>query len=112
MLSLFSKAALAAFIGLGSIAAVPSMASARDVGIHVEIDGPRPHHMPPPRIYRHGPRIACTNGEALHRARRSGLHRAYIVRRTPERIVLQGQRRGHPDRMVIADRRGCPVIRW
>lgn len=112
MPSLFSKAALAAVIGLGSMAAVPSMASARDVGIRVEIDGPRHHHMPPPRYYRHVPRVACTNGEALHRARRSGLHRAYIVRRTPSRIVIEGLRRGHPDRMVIADRRGCPIIRW
>lgn len=36
MTSLFTKAAFAALIGLGSIATVPSVAAARDVGVRVE----------------------------------------------------------------------------
>lgn len=111
MISLIGKTALAALIGLGSMAIVPATASARDAGIYFEFGTPGRHHLPPPR-YRPYRRIFCTNGQALHRARRSGLHKAYIVRRTPSRIVLEGRRRGHHDRMVVADRRGCPIIRW
>lgn len=108
MISLFTKAAIAAVVGLGSIAAVPAVASARDVGVVVEIGHhdrhyKRPHHWQP--------RQACTNREAVWRAKSTGLRGAYVAGRGRNRIVVEGHRGHRFDRMVIADRRGCPIIR-
>lgn len=114
MTSLFTKAALATLIGLGSIATVPAAASARDVGIVVQVGHndrhyKRPHHWRPPHWRQ---RNACTNREAVWRAKSTGLRGAYIAGRGRNRIVVQGHRGHRFDRMVIANRRGCPVIRW
>jgi hypothetical protein len=102
MRSIFTKTALAALIGLGSIAAVPAVASAHD-HVRVIVDhGPR-HHMDERRF--------CSNREAVWRAERSGMRRALVVARSPNRIVLEGQRGYRKDRMVVADRPGCPIVR-
>lgn len=104
MTSLFTKAAFAALIGLGAIAAVPSVAAARDVGVRIEVrDGyHRPHW---------NDRRACSNREAVWRAERSGMRRAYVAGRGPNRIILEGKRGYRFDRMVVANRPGCPIIR-
>jgi hypothetical protein len=109
MTSFFTKAALATLIGLGSIATVPVAASARDVGIVVEV-GHHDRHYKRPHHWR--PRQACSNREAIWRAKSAGLRGAHVAGRGRNRIVVEG-RRGHRfDRMVIADRRGCPIVRW
>lgn len=106
MTSLFTKAAFAALIGLGSIATVPTVASARDVGVRVEVrDG---YHQHRPRMQ---PARACTNREAVWRAVNSGLRGAYVIGRSPNRVILEGKRGYRMDRMVVANRPGCPIIR-
>lgn len=106
MTSLFAKAAFAVLIGLGSMAAVPSIASARDMGVQIEVrDGYR-HHRP-----HWQERRACTNREAVWRAERSGLRGAAVIGRSPNRVILEGKRGYRIDRMVVANRPGCPILR-
>ncbi|QKK24666.1 hypothetical protein [Rhizobium hidalgonense] len=58
---------------------------------------------------RRGPR-GCDPGDALDIARGEGLRRAQVVRMSPRSIVVQGMTRRGPERMVFANRRGCPEI--
>jgi len=58
---------------------------------------------------RRGPR-GCDPEDALDIARSEGLRRAQIVRVSPRSIVVEGMTRRGPDRMVFANRRGCPEI--
>ena len=106
MTSLLTKAAFAALIGLGSIATAPSIASARDMGGQMEMrDGYR-HERPNWQQGR-----ACTNREAVWRAERSGLRGAAVIGRSPNRVILEGKRGYRMDRMVVANRPGCPTLR-
>ncbi|MDF0698586.1 hypothetical protein PYR71_19145 [Rhizobium sp. MC63] len=61
------------------------------------------------RYDRRGPR-GCDPDDALDIARSEGLRRAQIVRMSPRSIVVQGMTRRGPERMVFANRRGCPEI--
>ncbi|MBB4576923.1 hypothetical protein [Rhizobium lentis] len=61
------------------------------------------------RYGRRGPR-GCDPDDALDIARSEGLRRAQIVRMSPRSIVVQGMTRRGPERMVFANRRGCPEI--
>ncbi|MBX5174725.1 hypothetical protein CO660_28975 [Rhizobium sp. L9] len=61
------------------------------------------------RYDRPGPR-RCDPDDALDIARSEGLRRAQIVRMSPRSIVVQGMTRRGPERMVFANRRGCPEI--
>ncbi|MDR9807888.1 hypothetical protein [Rhizobium hidalgonense] len=58
---------------------------------------------------RRGPR-GCDPGDALDIARGEGLRRAQVVRMSPRSIVVQGMTRRGPERMIFANRRGCPEI--
>ncbi|MBX4932128.1 hypothetical protein [Rhizobium bangladeshense] len=58
---------------------------------------------------RRGPR-RCDPDDALDIARSEGLRRAHIVRMSPRRIVVEGLTRRGPERMVFANRRGCPEL--
>ncbi|HWU63507.1 MAG TPA: hypothetical protein VN112_15925 [Ensifer sp.] len=106
MTSLFTKAAFAALIGLGSIATLPSVAAARDVGVRVEVRDGYYHHRPRWQAPR-----ACSNREAVWRAARSGMRGAAVIGRSPNRVILEGKRGYRMDRMVVANRPGCPIIR-
>ncbi|MBB4480113.1 hypothetical protein [Rhizobium etli] len=55
-------------------------------------------------------RRGCDPDDALDIARSEGLRRAQIVRVSPRSIVVQGMTRRGPERMVFANRRGCPEI--
>ncbi len=61
------------------------------------------------RYDRRGPR-GCDPGDALDIARSEGLRRAQIVRISSRSIVVQWMTRRGPERMVFANRRGCPEI--
>ncbi|MBY4607949.1 hypothetical protein K6M90_09830 [Rhizobium sp. 9T] len=61
------------------------------------------------RYDRRRPR-GCDPDDALDIARSEGLRRAQIVRMSPRSIVVQGMTRRGPERMVFANRRGCPEI--
>ncbi len=112
----FTKAALAVMIGLGSISAMPATASASNIdfyfgfggpGVHFH-DGHRRHDRWDRREYR-----GCSADHAERKARnRFGLRRAQVVRQSPHRVVVEGRRHHHFERVVFANRRGCPVIRY
>ena len=99
------KAILAAAIGLGSLAAIPASAMASDTGLRIDV---RDRWHQDDRGMR---RDRCAPGFALDKAERSGLRRARVVMQTPARIVVEGWRFNHRDRMVFANDRGCPIIR-
>ncbi|MBC7313050.1 MAG: hypothetical protein H5U11_11200 [Rhizobium sp.] len=60
---------------------------------------------------RHRPQ-GCSPRRAVDEARWSGLRRARVHNVTPRRVVVAGFRHGEFDRMVFANVRGCPVIRY
>lgn len=60
---------------------------------------------------RHRPQ-GCSPRRAVEEARWSGLRRARVHNVTPRRVVVAGFRHGEFDRMVFANVRGCPVIRY
>ena len=118
MTNIFAKAAIAAVLSLGTLAAIPAAASANDFGVYFGVGGPGYHHRHhnDRRDYRvfHGERHAgrCSDGRAIWKAERTGLHRAYVTRRGPGRVVVEGRRHHRFDRMVFANSRGCPIIRY
>ncbi|MBB4006250.1 hypothetical protein [Allorhizobium taibaishanense] len=65
---------------------------------------------PPPRWDRPDPRYGamCSPGDAIRQARRDGLRRPNIERVTPRRVIVGGLRYGEYDRVVLANRPGCP----
>lgn len=65
---------------------------------------------PPPRWRDGGPRIEgfCSPREAIGKARYFGLRNPRIERVTPRRVVVGGWRYGEYDRVVFANRPGCP----
>jgi hypothetical protein len=113
MFRIFTKAALAALIGLGAMSAIPATASANDFGVRIEVAGPRHHYddrrHSNDRYYR-GP--MCSNRLALQKAARTGLRGARIVARSPRAVVIEGRRHHRHDRMVFANNRGCPIVRY
>ncbi|SSC64525.1 hypothetical protein [Ciceribacter selenitireducens] len=60
---------------------------------------------------RHRPQ-GCSPRRAVEEARWSGLRRARVHNVTPRRVVVAGFRHGEFDRMVFANVRGCPIIRY
>ncbi|NML73062.1 hypothetical protein HHL25_02870 [Rhizobium sp. S-51] len=122
MTALFKKLGLAALVTVA--AAVGGMSTANaggDFGWGVYIGGgPGPGY---DRDYRHGDREwghgrrhhrpeFCAPGHAVEKARWNGLRRAHVQDVTPRRVVVGGFRHGGFDRMVFANVRGCPVIRY
>ena len=114
MKSVFAKTGLAALIALGATFATVSTAAADGwrfghdrPGYGMEMDYGRGGY----ERRHHRPR-GCFPGEAVEKARWSGLHRARIHDVTPRRVVVAGVRRGDFDRMVFANVRGCPIIRY
>lgn len=59
-----------------------------------------------------GPRAmrGCSSSEARAIARDEGLRNARVVETTPRRVVVSGRTRGGFDRIVFANRPGCPII--
>lgn len=69
----------------------------------------RPHGWQDARRQRHG----CHPGQAMEKARWNGLKRVRVDRVTDRRVVVSGYSGGRGlDRMVFANRYGCPLIRY
>ncbi len=118
------KAAIAIAIGLGTLGSVPATASATSVdfyfgtggsGIHIH-DGYRDRgrwghdrrHWGRDRWNR-----GCSARRAVRIARHDfGLRRAHVAREGHRRIVVEGRRHHRWQRIVFANVRGCPVIRY
>lgn len=65
---------------------------------------------PPPRGWDRD-RGGCDRGELMRAARAEGFRRIDSVQSDGRRIVVRGWNDGGPDRMVFANRRGCPSLR-
>ncbi|WP_064681809.1 hypothetical protein [Rhizobium bangladeshense] len=105
----FILVGLAAMSGL-TIA--PTIAAAQDLELRLGPGGVGVYDRDRDRYDRYdrrGPR-GCDPDDALDIARSEGLRRAQIVRMSPRSIVVQGMTRRGPERMVFANRRGCPEI--
>ncbi|MCM2294159.1 hypothetical protein NAC44_17675 [Allorhizobium sp. BGMRC 0089] len=70
---------------------------------------PRDHWGPPGPPPPRGPGF-CPPPGAMDRAFEAGLHHPRIERVTPRRIIVGGWRRGGYDRIILANRPGCPYI--
>ncbi len=118
MLSKFVKtAALAALIGVGSMAAATVPAAAGGGGFTIQFGtgyGPGWGWGPgwgPGYGKGYGPKPnICKPKRAVNKARNMGVRKTRIVRRNPNRVVVKGWRHGYPVRVVFANRRHCPVI--
>ncbi|API51731.1 hypothetical protein GYN07_10190 [Rhizobium leguminosarum bv. viciae 248] len=105
------------FILIGSAALTgltiaPTIAAAQDLELRVGPGGLGIYDRDRDRYDRYdrrGPR-GCDPDDALDIARSEGLRRAQIVRMSPRSIVVQGMTRRGPERIVFANRRGCPEI--
>ncbi|WP_454286473.1 hypothetical protein [Rhizobium arsenicireducens] len=117
MLARLGFAALVTFATTIGTVGTASTAAASDIGWGVYIGGgpgyERDRHRPgwghEPR--RHRPQ-GCSPRRAVEEARWSGLRQARVDNVTPRRVVVAGFRHGKFDRMVFANARGCPVIRY
>ena len=136
MFGMLRKIGLAALVSVMATTGVASTASADSFGWGVYIEGPRHgggradddagaslhhrlcHDRPgrgpgwdgPGRDRPH--RGECRPHHAVEKARWNGLRRAFVADVTPRRVVVAGVRHGGRDRMVFANVRGCPVIRY
>ncbi|MEM6464265.1 MAG: hypothetical protein AAF724_20360 [Pseudomonadota bacterium] len=103
---------LAALIAVGATAATTSQASAGNVqfGITFGAPGYGPYWGAGP--YWGKPRGFCKSGRAVNKARHFGVRKARVVGRNPNRVVVRGWRKGYKTRVVFANTRNCPIIRF
>lgn len=108
-------AALAATMGLGTLAAMPTTAQADGIYFSFGADGSRAgvyvgdrgrHYRPAPRRA-----AACTPRLAVRKAERMGLRGARITRANRNIIRVSGRTRHGRSSVVFARARNCPVIR-
>lgn len=104
----FTKYGLALALALGSASAFTVPASAQDVELRIGPDGIRPviRDRDSDRDYRGG----CSPREARAAASDEGFRRPEVTRVTDRSVTVQGLTRLGPDRIVFANRRGCPEI--
>ncbi|NLS04409.1 hypothetical protein HGP14_13715 [Rhizobium sp. P32RR-XVIII] len=114
MLKLIAKTGLALALTLGGAAAPISFAQAQDLQFRIGPDGVRIYDGDRDRYDRYDRypdyRRGCSPREAVMAARDSGLRRAEVVRVTDRSVTVRGWTRYGPDRIVFANRRGCPEI--
>lgn len=111
MLKLAKTAALSTLIGLGLFAAMPAQAQASSMQftnanatLTVQWGGQH-------RWDRRGP-VACTPGQAVHKAQRMGLRNARVVNANRNVIRVAGRSwRDGRTAIVFARAPHCPVIR-
>ncbi|AIC26323.1 hypothetical protein IE4771_CH01172 [Rhizobium etli bv. mimosae str. IE4771] len=102
-------------IGLAAMSGLtiaPTIAAAQDLELRLGPGGVGVYDRDRDRYDRYDRRRprGCDPDDALDIARSEGLRRAQIVRMSPRSIVVQGMTRRGPERMVFANRRGCPEI--
>ncbi|NLR97827.1 hypothetical protein HGP17_13495 [Rhizobium sp. P38BS-XIX] len=110
-------------VAVVGIAAMQLMTSAAMAQYYDDDDRPPPpwqrdqgrdwDRPPPPRGWdrdRDRDRGGCGRGELMRAAREEGFRRIDSVQSDGRRIVVRGWNDGGPDRMVFANRRGCPAL--
>jgi hypothetical protein len=112
----FIKIGAAVLGAVLSLTAFASTASAGHRGYYYDAPGFSLHIGSPRHDRHHGGwnghrERGCRPMMAVEKARWSGLRRAHVQHVTPRRVVVAGFRHHGFDRMVFANRRGCPLIR-
>lgn len=110
MLKLISNAGLALALAFGSVVAPVSLAHAQDMQFRIGPDGVRIYDRDRDRDRDRAMRRGCSADEAQDAARDAGFRRARVVRMTDRSVTVEGFTRRGPDRIVFANRRGCPEI--
>ncbi len=105
-----TKILLAIALCATSICIHSSPSFAQDVQLQIGPDGVRPVIRDRDRD-RYDRRRGCSPSEARAAARDEGLRGPEIVRMTDRSVTVQGMTRRGPDRIIFANRRGCPLIR-
>lgn len=116
MTNIFKKVAIAAVLGLSTLATIPAVASAQDSRPRFGVTGHGDNHNQRPMDNRHRPdrnnyRMACSSGQAVEKASRIGLRGAHVIRQDRGRVIVEGRRQHRIVRMTFANSRGCPIIR-
>ena len=121
MFSKIRNIALSAVLGLGTLAALPATAQADSFYFGITPHGPRAGVIVDEgHSYRRGGRHwdrgrhwnrGCSAGEALRKADRMGINRAYVRSQNRNVIRVSGRSRGHRVNVVFANAPRCPVIR-
>lgn len=108
-----------ALVGLAAMQLMTSAAMAQYYGGDDDDAPPRWHRdqgrdwdrdRPPRGWDRDRDRGGCDRGELMRAARAEGFRRIDSVQSDGRRIVVRGWNDGGPDRMVFANRRGCPSL--
>jgi hypothetical protein len=131
MFDMIKTATLSAFIGLGTLAAIPATAHADSiylgfgnnddsrVGVYAGDDGNRDwsdgRRERRDRDRRHDRdrdwrRSSCSPDRALDKADRMGLDRARIVDVDRYTVKVSGRKFGNRITVVFANERGCPIM--
>lgn len=119
MLKVLSAGGLALLMTVGGVVTSAPSVKAQELGIEIGPDGLQLRDRDRDRRHRdrdfdpdrdENRRRGCDPEEARQIARESGLRRARIVRADGRRIVIEGMTRQGPDRMIFANRRGCPEL--
>lgn len=96
----------------GAATSIP--ASAQSLELQIGPDGVRPiirdNQRDNRRDDRRGPPRGCSEREARAIARDYGLRDARVIRVTPSRVVVEGRSRRGTQRIMFANRRGCPEL--
>lgn len=110
----FLRAALVttlALAGLPLAAPFAAPASAQGIELRIGPDGVRPVIRDRDLDRRDRRDRGCSPREAERAAAQEGLRRAEVVRVTDRSITVRGfTRRGGPEQLRFANRRGCPLI--
>lgn len=112
-ISVLLIAATASFAGVAS-------ASAGNFGFEVRIGT---HNSSPqiryrnnqPKFHQHkqASKKRCHPQRALKKARHKfGVHHSKVVRANQRKVIVRGYNRGHPVKLVFANRKGCPLIAY
>ncbi|WP_083347262.1 hypothetical protein [Rhizobium sp. LCM 4573] len=112
MTNLIAKLGIAALVALTGFSAVPTIAAASSPELGIQ----QVQYREGDRIYRPGRpdrpgRPGCSPRLAVEKARYMGLRRARVVGADRRVVVVSGFDRRGRDRVIFANRRGCPLIR-
>ncbi len=102
--------AVTTMIGLGAAVTTATPAAAGGVGINIQIGapgyGPGPYWGPKP-----GPKGGyCQNYKAVQKAHWYGVKKAYVVKKTPYKVIVKGWSKGYQRKVVLANNWNCPVL--
>jgi len=114
MFGRFARVSYIALLGLAATQLIPTAAMAQ----YYDDPGPprwdrrpdRDWDRPPPRDWDRDRDRGCSRRDLMEAARAEGFRRIDSVQSNGRRIVVRGWNDGGPDRMVFANRRGCPAL--